>query len=288
MSIKAINYVIDLEIGDATSKLIMINLANLYNDATEYAYPSQELLAKRSECSIRTVQRKLIKLSELGFIKVHFRPNKTSLYAFPKINGYDTLDVSDCRIQKNGYDKSGNGYDTSDVRTINNNHYININKKNKKKENLLTELVLTDELKKYATDRELDAEEILEDIKLWNEQNGNKKKYANLNAFYMNWCRKEARRKPKTSIKVQSDQKGDKVAVRAEKELSQPQKDLIQSWIDQVHNKAKTNPSEYGGVNYDKLRDALTTSMKFQFANWYGETLTTRQICDKFDLNKKN
>ena len=35
MSIKAINYVIDLEIGDATSKLIMINLANLYNDATE-------------------------------------------------------------------------------------------------------------------------------------------------------------------------------------------------------------------------------------------------------------
>ena len=285
MSIKAINYVIDLEIGDATSKLIMINLANLYNDATEYAYPSQELLAKRSECSIRTVQRKLIKLSQLGFIKVHFRPNKTSLYSFPKINGYDTLDVSDCHIQKNGYDKSGNGYDTSDVRTINNIHYINNNKK-KKKDILLTELVLTDELKKYATDRELDAEEILEDIKLWNEQNGNKKKYANLNAFYMNWCRKEARRKPKTSIKVQSDQKDGKVAVRAEKELSQPQKDLIQSWIDQVHNKAKTNPSEYGGVNYDKLRNAFTTSMKFQYAEYYGEKLTTRELCDKFELGR--
>ena len=40
MSIKAINYVIDLELGDPTSKLIMINLANLYNDATEFAYPS--------------------------------------------------------------------------------------------------------------------------------------------------------------------------------------------------------------------------------------------------------
>jgi len=134
----------------------------------------------------------------------------------------------------------------------------------------------------------LDADDVIEDIRLWNEQNGNKKKYANLNAFYMNWCRKEARRKPKAVVKVQSHQKDGKVAVRAEKELSQPQKDLIQSWIDQVHNKAKTNPSEYGGVNYDKLRDALTTSMKFQFANWYGETLTTRQICDKFDLNKKN
>ena len=260
MSIKAINYVIDLEIGDATSKLIMINLANLYNDATEYAYPSQELLAKRSECSIRTVQRKLIKLSQLGFIKVHFRPNKTSLYSFPKINGYDTLDVSDCHIQKNGYDKSGNGYDTSDVRTINNNHYININKKNKKKENLLTELVLTDELKKYATDRELDAEEILEDIKLWNEQNGNKKKYANLNAFYMNWCRKEARRKPKTSIKVQSHQKDDKVAVRAEKGLTMAQLNYIDNIVAKVE-RLQHDP-RWAYTNFDRLRIEIETAMR--------------------------
>jgi len=260
LSIKAINYVIDLEIGDATSKLIMINLANLYNDATEYAYPSQELLAKRSECSIRTVQRKLIKLSQLGFIKVHFRPNKTSLYSFPKINGYDTLDVSDCHIQKNGYDKSGNGYDTSDVRTINNNHYININKKNKKKENLLTELVLTDELKKYATDRELDAEEILEDIKLWNEQNGNKKKYANLNAFYMNWCRKEARRKPKTSIKVQSHQKDDKVAVRAEKGLTMAQLNYIDNIVAKVE-RLQHDP-RWAYTNFDRLRIEIETAMR--------------------------
>ena len=260
MSIKAINYVIDLEIGDATSKLIMINLANLHNDATDYAYPSQELLAKRSECSIRTVQRKLIKLAQLGFIKVHFRPNKTSLYSFPKINGYDTLDVSDCRIQKNGYDKLGNGYDTSDVRTINNNHYININKKNKKKENLLTELVLTDELKKYATDRELDAEEILEDIKLWNEQNGNKKKYANLNAFFMNWCRKEARRKPKTPFKVQSHQKGDKVAVRAEKGLTMAQLNYIDNIVAKVE-RLQHDP-RWAYTNFDRLRIEIETAMR--------------------------
>lgn len=260
MSIKAINYVIDLKIGDATSKLIMINLANLYNDATEYAYPSQELLSKRSECSIRTVQRKLIKLAQLGFIKVHFRPNKTSLYSFPKINGYDTLDVSDCHTQKNGYDKSGNGYDTSDVRTINNNHYININKKNKKKENLLTELVLTDELKKYATDRELDAEEILEDIKLWNEQNGNKKKYANLNAFYMNWCRKEARRKPKTPLKVQSHQKDDKVAVRAEKGLTMAQLNYIDNIVAKVE-RLQHDP-RWAYTNFDRLRIEIETAMR--------------------------
>jgi len=260
LSIKAINYVIDLEIGDPTSKLIMINLANLYNDATEYAYPSQELLAKRSECSIRTVQRKLDNLNKLGFIKVHFRPNKTSLYSFPKINGYDTADVSDCHIQKNGYDKSANGYDTSGVRTINNNHYININKKNKKKENLLTELVLTDDLKKYATDRELDAEEILEDIKLWNEQNGNKKKYANLNAFFMNWCRKEARRKPKTPFKVQSHQKDDKVAVRAEKVLTMAQLNYIDNIVAKVE-RLQHDP-RWAYTNFDRLRNEIETAMR--------------------------
>ena len=260
MSIKAINYVIDLEIGDTTSKLIMINLANLYNDATEYAYPSQELLAKRSECSIRTVQRKLENLNKLGLIKVHFRPNKTSLYSFPKINGYDTLDVSDCHIQKNGYDKSANGYDTSDVRTINNNHYININKKNKKKENLLTELVLTDDLRKYATDRELDAEEIFEDIKLWNEQNGNKKKYANLNAFYMNWCRKEARRKPKTRLKVQSHQKGDNIAVRGEKGLSHKQLVFRDNIVAKVE-KLQHDP-QWAYTNFDRLKNEIEEALR--------------------------
>ena len=251
---------IDLEIGDPTAKLIMINLANLYNDATEYAYPSQELLAQRSECSIRTVQRKLENLNKLGLIKVHFRPNKTSLYSFPKINGYDTADVSDCHIQKNGYDKSVNGYDTGDVRTINNNHYINNNKKNIKKNKLLTELVLTDDLKKYAADRELDAEEILEDIKLWNEQNGNKSKYASLDAFFMNWCRREARRKPKTPFKVQSHQKGDNIAVRAKKGLTLAQikfRDNIVAKVERLQH-----DPQWAYTNFDRLRNEIEEAMR--------------------------
>jgi len=287
LSIKALNYALDIKIGDPIAKLIFINLANHFNDATEYSYPSQELLAERAECSIRTVQRKIEMLIDLGLVKKIFRPNKTSLYGFPGLNGYDTSDVSDCHIQKMVTTNSGLVTTDGVVRTINNNHYNN-KKKKKNKEILLVDFVVTDNIKKYATDLGLDADDVIEDIRLWNEQNGNKAKYANPNAFYMNWFRKEAKRKPKTVVKVQSHQKDGKVAVRAEKELSQPQKDLIQSWIDQIHNKAKTNPSEYGGVNYDKLRDALTTSMKFQFANWYGETLTTRQICDKFNLNKNN
>ena len=171
------------------------------------------------------------------------------------------------------------------VRTINNNHYNN-NKKKKSKEVLLIDFEVTDDIKKYATDLGLDADDIIEDIRLWNEQNGNKAKYANPNAFYMNWFRKEAKRKPKTLVKVQSDQKDKSTSVRAEKELSQPQKDLIQSWLDQLYRKAQSNPSEWGGVNYDKLRNAFTTSMKFQYAEYYGEKLTTRELCDKFELGR--
>jgi len=285
MSIKALNYALDIKVGDPTAKLIFINLANHFNDATQYSFPSQELLAERAECSIRTVQRKIEMLIELGLIKKKFRPNKSSLYDFPGLNGYDNLDVSDCHIQKMVTTKSGLVTTDGVVRTINNNHYNNNNKK-KSKEVLLIDFEVTYDIKKYATDLGLDADDIIEDIRLWNEQNGNKAKYANPNAFYMNWFRKEAKRKPKTFVKVQSDQKDKSTSVRAEKELSQPQKDLIQSWLDQLYRKAQSNPSEWGGVNYDKLRNAFTTSMKFQYAEYYGEKLTTRELCDKFELGR--
>ncbi len=272
MSIKALNYALDIKVGDPTAKLIFINLANHYNDATEYSYPSQELLAERAECSIRTVQRKIEMLIDLGLIKKKFRPNKTSLYEFPNINGYDTLDVSDCRIQKMVTTNSHLVTTDGDVRTINNNHYIYNNKKKIKKESLLTDLVLTDELKKYATDRDLDAEEIFEDIKLWNEQNGNKKKYANLNAFYMNWCRKESRRKPKSVSKVQSDQKDKTMSVRAEKGLTSNQINYMENIIARVE-KLQNDP-RYSYTNFDRLRKDIETAMRQgtlqQILDYYG------------------
>jgi hypothetical protein len=259
LSIKALNYALDIKIGDPIAKLIFINLANHFNDATEYSYPSQELLAERAECSIRTVQRKIEMLIDLGLVKKIFRPNKTSLYGFPGLNGYDTSDVSDCHIQKMVTTNSGLVTTDGVVRTINNNRIYNNNKKNIKNV-LLTELVLTDELKKYATDRELDAEEILEDIKLWNEQNGNKKKYASLDAFYMNWCRKEARRKPKTVAKVQSDQKDGKVAVRAEKGLTHKQLVFRDNIVARVE-KLQHDP-QWAYTNFDRLRSEIEEAMR--------------------------
>ena len=260
MSIKALNYALDIKIGDPIAKLIFINLANHFNDATEYSYPSQELLAERAECSIRTVQRKIEMLIDLGLIKKIFRPNKTSLYGFPGLNGYDTSDVSDCHIQKMVTTNSGLVTTDGVVRTINNNHYNNNKKKKKNKEVLLVDFVVTDNIKKYATDLGLDADDVIEDIRLWNEQNGNKAKYANPNAFYMNWFRKEAKRKPKTVVKVQSDQKDGKVAVRAEKGLTMAQLNYIDNIVAKVER--LQNDPRWAYTNFDRLRNEIETAMR--------------------------
>ena len=259
MSIKALNYALDIKVGDPTAKLIFINLANHFNDATQYSFPSQELLAERAECSIRTVQRKIEMLIELGLIKKKFRPNKSSLYDFPGLNGYDNLDVSDCHIQKMVTTKSGLVTTDGVVRTINNNHYNN-NKNKKSKEILLIDFEVTDELKKYANDLDLNADEIIEDIRLWNEQNGNKAKYANPNAFYMNWFRKEAKRKPKTVIKVQSDQKDKSTSVRAEKGLTSNQINYMENIIARVE-KLQNDP-RYSYTNFERLRKDIETAMR--------------------------
>jgi len=259
LSIKALNYALDIKIGDPIAKLIFINLANHFNDATEYSYPSQELLAERAECSIRTVQRKIEMLIDLGLVKKIFRPNKTSLYGFPGLNGYDTSDVSDCHIQKMVTTNSGLVTTDGVVRTINNNHYNN-NKKKKNKEVLLVDFVVTDNIKKYATDLGLDADDVIEDIRLWNEQNGNKAKYANPNAFYMNWFRKEAKRKPKTVVKVQSDQKDGKVAVRAEKGLTTAQLNYIDNIVAKVER--LQNDPRWAYTNFDRLRNEIETAMR--------------------------
>lgn len=259
MSIKALNYALDIEVGDPIAKLIFINLANHFNDATEYSYPSQELLATRAECSIRTVQRKIDILIDKGLVKKIFRPNKTSLYAFPGLNGYDTSDVSGCRIQK--MVTTNQGLVTTDgvVRTINNNHIYN-NKKKIKKTILLIDFKVTDELKKYANDLGLDADEVIEDIRLWNEQNGNKAKYANPNAFYMNWFRKEAKRKPKQVVKVQSGEKDTNTSVKAKKGLTTAQLVFVDNIIAKVER--LQNDPRWAYTNFDRLREEVENEMR--------------------------
>ena len=83
----------------------------------------------------------------------------------------------------------------------------------------------------------------------------------------MNWCRKEARRKPKASLKVQSHQKDGKVAVRAEKGLSQAQlifRDNIVAKVEKLQNDPR-----WAYTNFDRLRNEIEEAMRQGSLNQY-------------------
>ena len=76
----------------------------------------------------------------------------------------------------------------------------------------------------------------------------------------MNWCRKEARRKPKTVVKVQSHQKDGKVAVRAEKGLTMAQLNYIDNIVAKVER--LQNDPRWAYTNFDRLRNEIETAMR--------------------------
>ena len=71
--------------------------------------------------------------------------------------------------------------------------------------------------KEYAESLELDWREVLTDIRLWDEKNGNKAAYASCKAFWQGWCRKDSKRTQRASNRQQSVSEG-------KRELSERQK----------------------------------------------------------------
>lgn len=70
MSIQAVGWVLDQDIPDSASKLVLISIANALNGKTGKCCPSLDLLAHESSVSRSTVIRKLKKLEEEGWIDV--------------------------------------------------------------------------------------------------------------------------------------------------------------------------------------------------------------------------
>ena len=95
----------------------------------------------------------------------------------------------------------------------------NLPKKKKVEKMLLIDYQLDDSDKQYAIDKGLDWEEILEDIRLWNEKNGNKASYASCKAFWQQWCRSEAK-KPQRASKSDSWEDKSKVVSTERKMIS--------------------------------------------------------------------
>lgn len=108
------------------------------------------------------------------------------------------------------------------------------------KKQLLVDWSPDDADKQYATDLGIDWQEILTDIQLWNEKNGNKKAYASLKAFWQGWVRKEAKARPRASNRQQS--------VSQAKTLTLKQQEYAKSAAERLYLKHKDEFFRYEDI----------------------------------------
>ncbi len=190
MSIKAVSWAFEQQIKDPLAKLVLIAVADHINESTGNAWPSVERLEHMTCASRSTVLRKLKLLETSGFLQRQKRFNKTDVYSLNMV-GVSLTGVTQTPLEVSHRHTNHN-------RTVNNN-----NKGKAKKQKLVDwEPDATDQ--QYATDAGLDWKETFEDIRLWNEQNGNKASYASCKAFWQGWVRREAKRRPARSNRQES------------------------------------------------------------------------------------
>jgi hypothetical protein len=70
VSIQAVAWALDQEIGDPWAKLILISLANHADHTTGLCWPSMRIIGKEASCRRETVLRKLPELETDGFIEI--------------------------------------------------------------------------------------------------------------------------------------------------------------------------------------------------------------------------
>lgn len=83
MSIKAIEWAFRQKLSDPTAKLVLIGIADKYNEDRGYAWPSIERLADMADCTQRTVSRKIAFLEEIKLIQTMRHPTQTNRYFLP-------------------------------------------------------------------------------------------------------------------------------------------------------------------------------------------------------------
>jgi len=190
MSIKAVSWAFDQQIKDPLAKLVLIAVADHINESTGDAWPSVERLEQMTCASRSTVLRKLKLLETTGFLQRTKRYNKTDVYSL------NLVGVTQTGVTQTPLEVSH--------RHTNHNRTVIINNKGKSKKQLLVDWEPDAADQQYATDAGLDWKETFEDIRLWNEQNGNKASYASCKAFWQGWVRREAKRRPARSNRQES------------------------------------------------------------------------------------
>lgn len=129
MSIKAVSWAFEQRVNDPIAKLVLIGIADRYNDERGYAWPAVKWLADIADCAPRTAQRKLALLEELGMIERRMRrngkTNESTHYYIPHIGGGDTQSPLTELCHEGGDTAVTPGGVTEPCHPNNRNNYIN-------------------------------------------------------------------------------------------------------------------------------------------------------------------
>lgn len=170
MSIDALKVAFTTPMDDPLQKLVFIAIANCANPESGVAWPSAGYLSKFTGASEATVRRKLKKLVDDGLLNANHRTGRSTEYTLVTLTTHPSH---------------------SD------NHKLKETKINKNRKTKVIDWQPSDADRAFAKSKELDPDSILESIRLWDKQNGNKAAYIDVTAFWQNWCVREAKRKPK-------------------------------------------------------------------------------------------
>lgn len=262
MSVKAIGWAFEQKVDDPLAKLVLLALADHYNESTGDAWPSIDRLVSITEGSRSTVIRKLKKLEQVGFISREKRYNKTDVYRM-NFTGVTLTPQSDSngvtltpQAESTGVTQTPLGVShrhTNTYLTVNNN---NISKKATKQK--VSDWMPTDADKLYAKELGLDADEVLTDIRLWDDKNGNKASYSNVTAFWQSWCRRDAKGRPARSVSQQSGNQ----QVRS---LSPAQEGYIDGLARKYYGKYA-----HEGYDFEDIKGYLTeyVTKRYGFEEW--------------------
>jgi len=262
MSMKAFSWAMSQQVGDPTTKLVLLIICDHFNDSRGFAYPSQERLSEFAECSVRTVRRHIKSLLDMGFIEVIATPNMANKYSIPALKMERTKCPTQSKSEKWGGQIRSNGEDKADLRSLNNPYLIS-NKLDISENTTKTygDLVYQDHLNWLAKQNtgikylRPFVGKLREMIK-GKSRMSNEKVYEHLHNLFL-----EVQDNPKGDLQSYLMKSAQSISERLNKpkELSDKQKGYIQSVIDQVYKK-KDSPS-YVGTDFNKLRERCEKAM---------------------------